>query len=450
MAKTRWRLAGLRPADERGERWVYLWFAIPMMLVISVSLALQWLAVWGYTTMLSPETPIGANTVLGIWSFAFVPALIGVAALVPFYPAGRPLWQRVAMATVFSVMAGVLRFAAEYRWMRGQVLMAGPWPLEVALGVGVPLACILVSMYLAGSQVRAMAAERDLAEREFRARQAALERENEDLRMRRQLSSVLHDHVQQRLVFLASQMESLVPRAEEAGDAWSVERLRETIAEMDRLREDDVRQLSHSLFPVGADIGLHQAVALIVGRVPASIQVDLTVSDAALQVDPIMAPDMDMADRALMANALEEGITNAVKHGGAHAIEVSLEVDQDGDERSIVLAVKNDGTPLDPERRLSGLGYLRLRAEARGGGLSLATGADGRPELRVWLPLRSAQPGQVGQLDQPDQPLQSVQPVQPARPNQPLQSVQPVRPEAAPTEVASTEATAQAAAQTQA
>jgi signal transduction histidine kinase len=386
-----------RFADERGEKWLYLWFAIPMMLVISVSLVLQWAAVWNWTLLVAPQEPMDINGALGIWSFGFIPALIGVAALLPFYPAGRPGWQRLTLAAVFSLLAGVLRFGAEYL-LFGRMFVSGPMPLELTLAFGVPMACITVSMYLARTQTQAMLAERRLAAREFQARQAALERENEELKLRRQLSSVLHDHVQQRLVFLASQMEEIVPHAVDAGDQWAVQRLHETIRELDRLREDDVRQLSHSLFPVGADIGLHQAVALIVGRVPATIQVDLSVSDAALQVDSIMSPEMDMADRAVMANALEEGITNAVKHGGAHAIEVSLDLEQPEGERTVVLTVRNDGQPLDPARRLSGLGYLKFRAEARGGGLSLLPGADSRPELKVWLPLRPVAPSQPAEV----------------------------------------------------
>jgi hypothetical protein len=259
--------------------------------------------------------------------------------------------------------------------------------LELVLSVFVPFSCITVSMYLARSQVRAGAAQRRLAELEFRARQEALERENAELRVRRELSSVLHDRLQQRLVYAASRLQSeVLPRAVKNEDQLATDLLEDIIADIDRLREHDVRQLSHSLFPLGADLGLHQTIALVLGRVPASVNVVLETSDAAAAFDVILDPQWDVGSRAVLAEILDESITNALKHGAAGAIWVDLRIEQLGREEVMVLTVTNDGRPLRPQAPLSGLANHRIRAQLRGGGLNLGLDEDGRTRLVAWLP----------------------------------------------------------------
>jgi signal transduction histidine kinase len=367
------------------------------MLVISVSLVLEWFAVWGWASLVSAESPISGAYLFGIWSFAFVPALLGAAGVVAFYPSGESLSWRLTVALIFSLAAGVLRFGVELAvW--GSDFLFGPVSLEALLAVAVPFSCISVSMYLAKSQIRAVKAERLMAELEFEARQTALERENAELRVRREISAVLHDHVQQRLVFAASRLQSeVIPMAQVNDDQVAIDLLREIIADIDRLREDDVRALSHSLFPVGADMGLHQAVALAIGRVPASVSVTLNVSPAAAAFDTILEPALDVASRAVLVAVLDEAVTNALKHGSAKAVTVALDLSKDASAHDaaprLVLTVANDGLALaDGARPSGGLGRHQLSLEARGGGLSLRTGASGLTEVTAWLPVPSPDP----------------------------------------------------------
>ncbi|MDR1633938.1 MAG: hypothetical protein LBS27_03230 [Bifidobacteriaceae bacterium] len=382
MARWSWR------TDRAGERWVYLSFAVSIMLIISLSLVLEWFAVWGWASMVATFSPAAGSYLLGIWSFAFVPALIGAAAVVPFYPTGESLAWRLTVALIFSIGAGALRFGVELAvW--GSTFLIGPWRLEALLAVAVPFACISVSMHLAKSQVRAVKAERAMAEMEFEARAAALERENAELRVRREISSVLHDQVQQRLVFTASRLQAeVIPMAQVNDDQVAIKLLREIIQDIDRLREDDVRQLSHSLFPIGADIGLHQALTLSIGRVPASVSVNLDVSARAAAYDTVLEPAMDVASRAVLVSVLDEAITNALKHGSARSITAALDLVGDPGSRQLVLTVANDGLPLGETCSPSGgLADRQLRLGARGGGLTLRSNESGQTELKAWLPV---------------------------------------------------------------
>jgi signal transduction histidine kinase len=368
-----------------------------MLLVISLSLMLEWFAVWGWVSLVSTESSVvaGGAYLFGIWSFAFLPALLGAAGVAPFYPAGESLAWRLTVALIFSLGAGALRYGVEYAvW--GPAFLAGPLALEALLSVAVPFSCIALSMYLAKSQTRAVRAERLMAELEFESRHAALERENAELRVRREVSAMLHDHVQQRLVFAASRLQAeVIPMAQVNDDQVAIALLREIIADIDRLREDDVRQLSHSLFPVGADIGLHQAVALAIGRVPASVSVELDVSESAAAFDTVVEPALDIASRAVLVSVLDEAITNALKHGSAKAIRVTLDIQGDGagDDaaRQLILRVANDGLPLvEGAWPTGGLAGHQARLESRSGGLILRPGESGEAggaEVVAWLPV---------------------------------------------------------------
>jgi signal transduction histidine kinase len=269
------------------------------------------------------------------------------------------------------------------------------------ISVVLPFSCISVAMWLAHSQVKSINLERRATELEFTARQAALERENAELRVRRELSSILHDHVQQRLVFAASRLQTeVVPLAAENSDYVAIEIMEDIIADIDRLREHEVRQLSHSLFPLGADLGLHQAIALVLGRIPASVEVELTTSESAQAFDTLLEPQWDVAHRAALTEILDEAITNALKHGQARSLWVGLDVAGEGADRAVVLTVTNDGQPLRPDPVLSGLGNHRIKAQLRGGGLNLGQDEQGRTRLVAWLP--AAIPGPAGPRPQGD------------------------------------------------
>ncbi|MDR1394404.1 MAG: hypothetical protein LBJ62_10685 [Bifidobacteriaceae bacterium] len=379
--------SGLTVSRPMAERWVYLSFAVPLMLVVSAAVAVEWMSVWSWLTAVNRTTTFTGSNIAGVWALSFVPAILGVAAMVPFYPEGEPWTLRILLATILTVASGALRLGLEYVvW--GGPFVRGPFVYELIMGLLLPFSSITIAMYFAQSQVRSVVADRRFTELEFAARQVALERENAELKVRRELSTVLHDRIQQRLVYAATRLQTeVVPLATGNKGKAAASVLGEIIADIDNLREDDVRQLSHSLFPLGVDVGLHQAIALAVGRVPDSIRVDLNTSHAAEAFDSVLDPQWDMASRAVLVEILDEAITNALKHGQARTIVIGLDIGQDVPGGTVVLTVTNDGHPVDPARPFSGLANHRLRAQLRGGGLSLGLSERGETRLRAWLPI---------------------------------------------------------------
>jgi signal transduction histidine kinase len=89
----------------------------------------------------------------------------------------------------------------------------------------------------------------------------------------------------------------------------------------------------------------------------------------------------------------QEAITNAVKHGKAHSLTVSL----GEQEQQLVLQIKNDGVPFPMEQQPStrmGLRIMSYRANTIGGTLDIRAGANSAGTVVTCrLPLSSGQPG---------------------------------------------------------
>jgi signal transduction histidine kinase len=100
-----------------------------------------------------------------------------------------------------------------------------------------------------------------------------------------------------------------------------------------------------------------------------------------VDIDPgLRVTDIDRAE--ILLRCAQEGITNALRHGRAHAIDVRCR-EVDG---RIQLTVINDGPPLKPAPFGNGLTGMRERLAAAGGELSLQPRIQGGAELLAAIP----------------------------------------------------------------
>ena len=107
-----------------------------------------------------------------------------------------------------------------------------------------------------------------------------------------------------------------------------------------------------------------------------------------------LTPDRDLpiAVKICVGRVVQEGLTNAWRHGGGQGQEVSLVEDRD----SLIVAVRDAGPGLPPAEDPSfglGLAGLEGRVESLGGTLTLGERLDGRQgaELRMVLDLRGVE-----------------------------------------------------------
>ncbi|MDY0830196.1 hypothetical protein SK224_13765 [Microbacterium sp. BG28] len=208
-----------------------------------------------------------------------------------------------------------------------------------------------------GSRRRARESERARLAQAAQATAALAALQDEELHVRREIADTLHGTLQGRVVMLQADLREVASGL----DGLQRSRIDRIRAELDALRENELRAVSATLYPEGIDRGVVAALRALVSRIPAAI-------DASFVVVPAGAdPDLDLARRLALVRVAEEGVSNALRHGLAARIDTVLHVGID----EVTLSVRDDGVGVDPAAVPSGLRRLTDRLEGLGGRLAL-------------------------------------------------------------------------------
>ncbi len=359
----------------------------------------QWI-VWGGVDALSTYALDGG--------FVAVDALVVVVANVGFsivllaaFFALRPVprrWAgRIALAAVVAAVLGVPRVwllrdvpAPVHRWEYEVI----DWAAGVAGGVAVLAGALLVHDLIG-----------DVRREEARRRQhvvdaaRALSRlEAEEAATRRDIADRLHGRVQNRLVLVAVGLEHTATQLERVAPDAAAD-LHRWAGVLDELREHEVRALSHDLFPVGADINVAVAVGVLLDRLPPCVSSTLEVGPGLRGLLDRLSGAAPSPEQLVVVYTIEEGLTNALKHGGATRVEVRLDAEPGGHPTgsggwTFAATVTDDGRGLDGEHRpFHGLARHAARITARGGVLTLRPGARRGTVLELRLPFEEPCPG---------------------------------------------------------
>nr|WP_274635821.1 ATP-binding protein [Microbacterium bovistercoris] len=298
----------------------------------------------------------------------------------------RRLGAVVALLVGTAVIAGVGRHLVQL-WIG---VYAQPSVNAGVTEIASVFVVVIVSILLALLQVRARVRlrehERAAAEQRTRASVALAELAAEEMRVRREVAEGLHGTLQGRLVLTQTALGGLIDHGRDEGwDAAALDRLDGIRRDLDTMREHDVRELSQLVYPVGVDVSLAHAVRSLVRRVPADIAVTAQVAPEADH-----ALDGDHADavsaRIALVRAVEEGITNALRHGAASGIDILIRLDGTPGAERVILTVDDDGAGLPALPRWNGLARLAERLERNGGRAALEASPRGGARLRVELP----------------------------------------------------------------
>jgi signal transduction histidine kinase len=196
----------------------------------------------------------------------------------------------------------------------------------------------------------------------------------------RRISLELHDGLGQHLSGLAYHARSVADRLAEEQSAHADE-----VAWVARLLKDAVartRALSRGLWPVSLERdSLPTALGVLASDMEQMYGVSMSV-----QADPDLHIDSSVAAHHLFRIA-QEASSNAIRHGGARRIVVSLE----NVPPKAMMTITSDGKALDTHALGQGKGLgvvgMRLRADALGAELSLEPLAGGGAEVCVIWPL---------------------------------------------------------------
>ncbi|HEX3234761.1 MAG TPA: GAF domain-containing sensor histidine kinase [Gemmatimonadales bacterium] len=205
---------------------------------------------------------------------------------------------------------------------------------------------------------------------------------------RRRLSRELHDETAQ--VFSAVKMELGVLREAVAPEQGA--RLDQVLGLIDTgIRS--IRSVTNDLRPsILDDLGLLPALRSLVADF--SERSGIRTGLAAPGTLPPLSEEAELA----LFRALQEALSNVLRHAGARTVEVGISVGPTG----VLLAVRDDGRgpPTLPPERLEGAGHMGLagmreRIKALGGSLRFGRAADsgGGASLEVLVPVGSADSG---------------------------------------------------------
>lgn len=266
--------------------------------------------------------------------------------------------------------------------------------VELVSAAGVVILALALGVTQMRSQARVREHERALAEQRLRATAALAALSEEELRVRRTVAENLHGGLQGRLVMVGVQLDRILEHlrsgALDDDDRETLERVRN---ELDTLREQEVRQVSHLLYPAGVDTSLAYALMRLVRRIPPQIEVETHIDDAFELGEETADASCDtiVVWRVALLRAAEEAISNALLHGGASRIGVRLEARKD-ERDQVVLIVDDDGTGMPDDVRQRGLALSAERLKRLGGSQRIEHSPWGGVRLIAQLPLQSRHP----------------------------------------------------------
>ncbi len=224
-----------------------------------------------------------------------------------------------------------------------------------------------------------LAAARQSA-REAESRRRILEAQES---VRRQVSERLHGTVQSRLVVLghrlnqARQLLADPPAAEEI--------LRDVAGQLDRLRDEEVRTLSHRLHPALVRFGPTAVLGYLRDQFEGAFEVDLLVSP---DVEALPAPGDKESELVCLVlhRVAEEFLCNTLKHAQSAAVRITAEI---SDGQDLVLSLEDRGCGFDVAEARAGLGLTMMQdyVQAVGGSYNLSSLAGQGTVLQLRIPL---------------------------------------------------------------
>jgi len=186
----------------------------------------------------------------------------------------------------------------------------------------------------------------------------------------------LHDHVIQRLFATGLQLQSTLRRST---DPAVQHRIQQSVAELD----ETVREIRSAIFDLhtagdGTDGGLRRRLLDTAAEAAAGSGLSPSVRLAGA-VDTLVSPEVGAHALAVV----REAVSNAVRHGGATAVTVTVEVGDD-----LLIDVVDDGIGIDPSAARSGLRNLEERAQQCRGELTVHPEPQGGTRLSWRVPAR--------------------------------------------------------------
>jgi signal transduction histidine kinase len=379
----------------------------------------QWIG-WGglYTALSSPGITIfDALTVMAINLATGFAVVAGVFALRPWRFPAFSRYLLIAGVAAVGAVPRVLALASKNSTPDDFYFIIAEWAAGFLAATVAVAAGVLTSSLVGRARREQMRSAAEAA----RALQASEELRAEEMRVRRSVAGQLHGSLQYRLVAVTAGLDATASELSAAGQTCVAARVADFAEEVDEIRDSVVRDLSHSVFPAGIELGAMTAIEAMLHRLPPQITWTINIGDRLAAMTKTQPLILKLADRLIAVFAIEEAITNAMKHGHANNLVIDMDVVDRTQETTtaalskgtlaLIVSVEDDGvglgdkpgfnmlsaskTPLTGDEQTSAPNGLVRQAERivnRGGYLKLAPKAFGGSRFEFSLPFEPTLP----------------------------------------------------------
>lgn len=187
--------------------------------------------------------------------------------------------------------------------------------------------------------------------------------------VRKAIAEELHGHVQTRMMILYMALTDLSSKIE---DQKIKEELDQLAVQLDDIRENDIRQISHRLHPSVIRLNLSAGIMSLRDQYDRAIPIEVDISEDIQEREAMGGSSIPPKVRLAMYRVSEEAIGNIVKHSGASKAKVSLWIEQDS---IVFMSVEDNGRGFDVDdkssKRSIGLMTIQDHMGAVGGEFSI-------------------------------------------------------------------------------
>ena len=211
---------------------------------------------------------------------------------------------------------------------------------------------------------------------------------------RKSVAEKLHGPVQTQLFMLSLKLGEIRDMIDSTPEQARTE-LTEAATELDSLRDNEIRLISHMLHPSIIGVGLTAGIRSLRDRYERHLRIGLEIAPDVVGREPPGSSNIPFEVRLGLYRVADEALANIIKHADASAVDVRLWVDDT--ETRLCLSVEDDGRGFDPDVSPRGLGTVTMEdyVGAIGGSLELDAAPGRGTCIKVTAPLSS--PGGVAE-----------------------------------------------------
>ena len=142
--------------------------------------------------------------------------------------------------------------------------------------------------------------------------------------MRREMADYLHGHVQSKLLALSLSL-GMCRQALDRDPTGASQMLERVQTELQKVQDEDLRQVSRELYPAIIKFGLVPAMRSLVSRFNESVEIDLTIDPRIGALDLAGEAGIPEKQRLGVYRIAEEALNNILKHADATNVRLSLD-----------------------------------------------------------------------------------------------------------------------------